>query len=690
MTQAHAFRSRKPEDVKFQQGRLRELRERLDYRYDEVVDQSAIDPEVALERDYHLEKSKTGLAALGFTRAQQRVPAMVVPRFSPSGEELAPQIKPDSPRPIERDGKLKAIKYETARGASIRLSVHPRAVKVLRDIRYPIWVVEGDKKGDALVSQGAAAVALQGVTCWDVPQDWEEIKLYGREVIVSFDADVMVNPAVGRELSKLSAFLRSRGAKVRYLRWPEQYKNTTTGVDDFLANGDGTLQDLYRMAEETLDEEAMPVGTSMADIEPERVTWFWNRRIPKGKVTILDGNPGMGKSLILYDLAARATVGAQLPDGQPLERGAALIVSAEDGAADTIVPRFIAAGGDTSRARILGSNEPFIIPDDLDKLERAIKQTGATFVAIDPIMSFLSDSVNSNRDQDVRRALQPLVDIAARTDAAIVICRHLNKSSGGETIYRGQGSIGFIGIVRSGLVVGRHPETDGVFILAGQKHNLSKPPESLAYTITELSPDDETARVKYLGVSEISAQQMNATPEDEGERDRLSEAKAFLRDMLRSGPEFTTRIKAEAREAEMGWRTVERAKAQLKVQVMKDPATGKWQWVLSKPQEVADEDRRVDRLGGDGGLGGDGKTANDGGFGGDGITTTTTTENMAYLREDRQDRQDRQPPIDNLQHNTATEERQDRQHNGEVTSWKCRHDVPDGCWICRKNGGQRW
>lgn len=160
---------------------------------------------------------------------------------------------------------------------------------MMRDRRYALWITEGDKKGDAVVSRGAVAVVLQGVSCWNVPRDWEDIKLHGRECVIAFDADVMVNPKVQRELEKLATFLRSRGAVVKYLRWPEKYRGTKTSVDDFLARGDGTAKDLYRMADEAPDARAIPVGVSMADLKPERVEWLWSRRIPKGKVTILDG-----------------------------------------------------------------------------------------------------------------------------------------------------------------------------------------------------------------------------------------------------------------------------------------------------------------------------------------------------------------------------------------------------------------
>jgi len=670
------------------EGARDRLRKRLDWRWREIVQESGIAPEVALERDYYLEKTKTGLQRLGFTRKQQQAPAMVIPRFSPSGEEIAPQIKPDSPRLEESRGKVREVKYDYPPGNPPRLSVHPRAVKFMGDRRYPLWITEGDKKGDALVSRKALAVVLQGVPCWNVPQDWEDVKLHGREAIVAFDADVMVNPAVQRELGKLCDFLRARGARVKYLRWPEPFKGTKTGVDDFLAGDHGTVEDLRRLADEAPDEDAIPVGVWMSEIEPERVDWFWDRRIPLGKVTMLDGDPGLGKSTILYDLAARVTVGKPLPDGQPLKKGGALVVSMEDGAADTIVPRFLAAGGDPKMAKIIGSEHPLVIPDDVDRLERAVRQAGARFVAVDPVMSFLADNVNTNSDQQVRRALQPLVDMAERTGAAVVLCRHLNKSGGGVTIYRGQGSIGFIGIARSGLMAGEHPDREGEFILAGAKGNLSEKPDSLAYRIVGAATADgiPTARIEYLGRTEVSADQMNNAAHDE-ERGARSEAKEFLRDVLRAGPVPSKQIKKEANEADISWRTVERAKTDLKVQTYKDGESGRWMWTLPEPPEDPDPARRSSPrhldVGGDGGDGGlqassprPPTVAEMAAFD---STTTTTTTKEAYIREDRQDRQGRQQGSNGRR---IDEEIEDRQVPANGSANGGEHDDDCLCLAC--------
>ncbi len=131
-----------PDDI------LAKLRGRLDYRCREILEESAIDPTVAVERGYYLSKSKAELHRLGFTRKQQRAPAIVIPRFSPSGEQIPPQIKPDNPRVEDRNGKLRIRKYETPTGAGVRLSVPPRAVNAMRDTQRPLWITESDKKGD--------------------------------------------------------------------------------------------------------------------------------------------------------------------------------------------------------------------------------------------------------------------------------------------------------------------------------------------------------------------------------------------------------------------------------------------------------------------------------------------------------------------------------------------------------------
>src|SRR5215203_1614780 len=363
----HSIQDNPPDDL------LAKLRECLDYKCQEIIQESAIDPVVAWERGYYLEKTKAALKRIGFGRSQQRAPALVIPRFSPCGDPIPPQIKPDNPLIEERNGKSRPRKYETPAGTGVRLSVPPRAVPMMRDVQKTLYITEGDKKADALASVGECCISLQGVEFWRVLEDWEEVKLYGREVVIAFDADVMVNLDVQKALRGLAAFLREeRGALVKYLLWPERYRGTKTGIDDYLADG-GKIANLYKTAQDYPDTDGIPVGIMLSEVQAETVEWLWERRIPLGKITVLDGDPGLGKSVLTTDLAARLTTGRAMPQGfRKRQPAGVVILSAEDGAGDTIRPRFDAAGGDPAKVVLLGTEETLGIPEYLGTIERAI------------------------------------------------------------------------------------------------------------------------------------------------------------------------------------------------------------------------------------------------------------------------------------------------------------------------------
>src|SRR5215203_5527186 len=570
----HSTQDGPPEDL------LAKLRKRLDHRWREVIEESAIDPAVASERGYYLEKTKRGLERLGFKRSQQRAPAIVIPRFSPSGASIPPQIKPDNPLVEERNGKSRQRKYETPAGTPVRLSVPLRAVPMMRDSQQTLYITEGDKKADALASVGECCISLQGVQCWRVLEDWEEVKLYGREAVIAFDADVMVNPNVQKALRGLAAFLRERGALVKYLLWPERYRGTKTGIDDYLAAG-GKILELRGWVRDQPDEESVPVGTLLADVEAETVEWLWERRIPLDKITVLDGDPGLGKSVLTTDLAARLTTGRAMPYGfQKREPAGVVILSAEDGAGDTIRPRFDAAGGDPKKVVLLGTEEMLAIPEDLGTIERAIKQVDAELVIVDPIMAFMGEDVNPNSDKEVRRALTPVKQLAERLGVAVLIVRHLNKTPGGNHLYRGGGSIGIISAARVGLLVGPHPDDDDLRVLAGQKSNLGPPPESLKYRIVT-APND-SAQVKYEGTVELKPQDLLKGPQDEEERSAADEARDFLRSVLAGGVrKESNSVKAEAKSLGISETTLNRVKRSIGVKSMKIGD----KWFMSLPDD---------------------------------------------------------------------------------------------------------
>lgn len=248
---------------------------------------------------------------------------------------------------------------------------------------------------------------------------------------------------------------------------------------------------------------------NLADVEPVRVSWVWPGRIPAGRLTVLDGDPGLGKSTITLDLAARITRGDAMPDGAPglnLPRGV-ILMGAEDGLADTVRPRLDAARADVRRVVALADvrdGDRYRLPTvaDVDRLERAQRAVDAALLVVDPLAAFLGHGVDGHRDTEVRQALAELAALAERTGLAVLVLRHLSKSGGANPLYRGGGSIGVIAAARSGLLLAADPDDPTRRVLASTKCNLAPMPPSLALTLDHA---DGVARVLWLGKDERRA-----------------------------------------------------------------------------------------------------------------------------------------------------------------------------------------
>ena len=236
-----------------------------------------------------------------------------------------------------------------------------------------------------------------------------------------------------------------------------------------------------------------PPGLLLSEVETQDITWLWEKRIPRGKITVLDGDPGMGKSLI----AACVSTGRPMPDGTPGKQGGVILIAPEDSPEETLKPRLEAAGGDPSQVLLLNTVEdldpkrrkiydrPFSLAQDLEILEDAIKRMQAVLVIIDPLMAVLGNTIDSSRDQSVREVFTPLAQLAERTGCAILMIRHLSRGSAGHPLYRGAGSIGIIAAARSGLIVAPDPSDEQRRVLAPTKHNLSQPASNLTYQVIE-------------------------------------------------------------------------------------------------------------------------------------------------------------------------------------------------------------
>jgi putative DNA primase/helicase len=306
-----------------------------------------------------------------------------------------------------------------------------------------------------------------------------------------------------------------------------------------------------------------------ADIQGEAVSWLWAGRVPLGMVTVVAGFPGVGKSTLNYDLAARIS-----REGKPV-----LVATAEDHLAAVVRPRLEAATADLDRVHLV--TEGITLPDDVGRLRDAVAELEAALVIIDPLVAFIGDTVNTHRDHHVRRVLAPLAELAEGTGAAVLVVIHTNKGMDAEPLLRISGSIGFTGAARSVLLAAEDPQDDSRRILAVVKSNLAQFPAPLAYRLAGVSLEGgiETSRVEWLGEApEVDVRALLARRDPE-ERTQLDEATDFLRE---SGVLETARaakaLEREAKGAGIATRTLQRARQRLAVPVWKDGYPGVWYW----------------------------------------------------------------------------------------------------------------
>jgi hypothetical protein len=324
----------------------------------------------------------------------------------------------------------------------------------------------------------------------------------------------------------------------------------------------------------------------MADVQPERVTWLWRHRIPRKKLSIIEGQPGIGKSHLDLEITARVTRAEKLPEGDvPDEPEIVMLMSAEDGVGDTIQPRLVAAGADLRRVFFakcvaMNGNEPrgWILPQDIPALRDEIVKVGATVLIIDPLSAYLGDDTKSHNEHSVRRAITPLAELADDLGITVIVVRHLVKSPAGDAISAGGGSIGFIGVARACLVAARDPEDEKQVILASVKNNLCLTPRSLKYRIVGAA--DERSRIDWLGSSDLNANQLIAAGRDTEERDAVQEAKDFLTSALASKPVPKTELVRSAQAEKTSQRTLERAAKELGVLREREGFGGPVMWSL--------------------------------------------------------------------------------------------------------------
>jgi hypothetical protein len=336
---------------------------------------------------------------------------------------------------------------------------------------------------------------------------------------------------------------------------------------------------------------ALPEPLETIDLSQVRtrpIDWLWRGYIPLRKLTILDGDPGLAKSTLMLDLASRGSIGGVAPTGEPLgDAFTTIYITVEDDAEDTILPRILKAGGDPSRFHVV---RKLVLPAEIDRLEETATELKARLIVIDPLMAYLGDGVKTNDDHLVRRALEPLAEMAARLDAGVVAIRHLNKRVGDDAIYRGGGSIGFTGLARSVLAVGRDPDDHDRIILAPIKLNVARRPSSLAYRI-EADGDYEPAYIVWDGQSERTAEDLIGRTRDEAAgRSKTGELAHAIRELLKAnGGSMPAGQACEALKMKgfdiNSQDNLGRARAQAHVKSAKAGYADGWVWTLRPPAQ---------------------------------------------------------------------------------------------------------
>jgi putative DNA primase/helicase len=341
----------------------------------------------------------------------------------------------------------------------------------------------------------------------------------------------------------------------------------------------------------------LPKLVTMADIESREIQWLWPARFALGRISLLVGMPGAGKSFLTCDMAARVSTGAAWPDGSPCARGSVLLVTAEDDAGDTIRPRLDAQGADVSRVHQLaglhrqeidGSRAETIFSlGDVGALESALKHLkDCRLIVVDPIGSFLGARTDAHRDNEVRAVLAPVARLAEEYGPAVLVVAHRRKGGSAVADDTAMGSRAFTGIARSVWHLSRDSENRDRRLLLPGKSNLTKEQSGLAFAIAGEPGAVQWERDPVKMTADDAMAQEQGT---RGEGSALEEATSWLRDALAVGPRSAKELREEAQRYGIAWRTVERAKGRLKVVNGPEGFGGPWVWKLPDPGSLRQE-----------------------------------------------------------------------------------------------------
>jgi hypothetical protein len=356
--------------------------------------------------------------------------------------------------------------------------------------------------------------------------------------------------------------------------------------------------------EKTVPTAGTLITRRVSDIQARPVQWLWPGRIARGKITIIAGNPGLGKSQVTTSIAAVLTTGGLWPvDRTPCPHGEILFLTAEDEVADTLRPRLEAAGADVERAHIVEGviagyagdgtrkDRMFSLVADIHALGQRLDELGGVVAAvvIDPITAYLGD-VDSHKNADVRAVLAPLSQLASEHNVAIVGISHLTKAAGFQALMRVNGSLAFVAAARAAYLVTPDQDDKARRLFLPMKNNLVPDAKGLAFHIEPLivpSPAGplETTRVAWeFEPVTITADEAMQAAEPSGDDSKLDQATGWLHLALAYGPVPAAKIFAMANAERIAEKTLRRAAKVLNVRKEKPGMEEGWVWSLPSPK----------------------------------------------------------------------------------------------------------
>lgn len=348
---------------------------------------------------------------------------------------------------------------------------------------------------------------------------------------------------------------------------------------------------------ETVDEDTeRTIWTDLAEIEELPIRWWWDKRIPLGAITLIQGDPGIGKSTVTHALAATASSGGVLPGGQRVDATHVVLVSSEDDPRRVIKPRLTMMGANLANVSVLATDRKdenglpqFDVPVTVDMIFRQAKRRGAKLIIIDPVVEFIGAMVDMNSGNQVRPFMARLRMLAELNDCALILVHHQNKNSnGGKALYRAVGSIDFPAACRSVFAVGVDPDNPNVKALAHVKCNWAMLQPSIGYQY------DEEGLFGWTGEIDLSADELNMPPAPKAERESNNAAKAWILDQLKDGAMNAEILMSLAKDEGISRRKMFDVKAELGiVSKRRSPKGGKgsaqsghgyWVWMLKEHQ----------------------------------------------------------------------------------------------------------